>query len=301
MKIVHRRLYLDFSKQKSFRIIPHADLQLGHPDVDLSLLKRDIEEASNDPYCVTLGLGDLIDSDRPSARIIRTSAYAGREDALRQEDEKKQAWIDKKVIPLLLPLTQSPNTKQGFGLLGELDGHHHEQYQDGTTSTQYIISRLKELNPEATCSYLGEMSCYVILHVHDIKDTSHTFTLVVHAQHGTNTGSFIGSDLSNLEKKSSAYFEADIFLRGHSTKKYAVPKTLLYPSRKETAPYLMQKTIILANTGGYMKGYGNSEKASYVERAGLMPVALGHIIVEVFIRKDKAHNSSVYPELRAIT
>ena len=143
MLIIHHNLYLDFRKEKEFRIRPHSDTQLGHPDVYMELVKEMIKETADDPLCVSLGAGDIIDSDRPSTRLRKLAAFIGRDAELSQDDMKKMAWIDKDVYPMWLKMARSKNLKRGFGLLGEIDGHHHELYRNGQTSTQYLMRKLR--------------------------------------------------------------------------------------------------------------------------------------------------------------
>jgi hypothetical protein len=306
--ILHHDLFLDFRKEKEFRIRPHSDTQLGHPDVDVPLVKQMIKEMADDPLAVSVGAGDIIDSDRPSTRLKKLVAFVGRDGELSQDDMKKMAWIDKEVYPMWLKLANAKNIKRGFGLLGEIDGHHHELYRSGLTSTQYLMRKLRDqlsdVNPKAspTCRYMGEMMCYILLHVYDIsggkKKGNQNFTIVIHLQHGNGGSQFISNDIPHLERKTSSYFEADIFLRGHSTKKWAAIRPQLYPSRSRSNPQLQEKTIVMVNTGGYLRGYNNDARANYVEHKNLAPVTLGHVVIHVKIRRDKTRNGNAYPEFK---
>lgn len=297
---------MNFSKEKEFLIWPHSDLQLqpdednGYNPVDMALLRKDFAEKAKHPLCVSLGAGDIIDSDRPSARTIRTAAYAGREGELTQDDKKRQEWIAKHVLPLFKPLVQSQNAARGFGLIGELDGHHHERYQNNTTSTEALMTMLRPFSHKsARPKYLGEMMCYVILHVHDTNPKSHSgFKITMHVQHGQGGSSYIGNDMAHLEKKASTMFVGDVFLRGHSTKKYGAIRPILYASKNEDYPQLLEKQIALVNTGGYLRGYHPGPRAGYVEAAGLNPCTLGSVMLHVKIRRDGIKSGSVYPEFR---
>jgi len=292
---------MDFKKEKEFRIRPHSDIQWGHPDVDARLVQRLIDETASDDMCVSIGAGDLIDSDRPSTRIKKIIAFAGRESELSQDDMKKMSWLDKEVVPMWAKMAASKNWKRGFGLIGEIDGHHHELYRNGMTSTQYIMRQVRnkiKYDPKnPLCRYLGEMMCYVVLHVKDTRPKSQqSFTITIHLQHGVGGSQYIATDMTKLERQTTPYWEADIFLRGHSTKKYAAMRPMLYPSRSRINPELKEKTIVMANTGGYMKGYGPGPKPSYVEQFALAPVTLGHVVIRVRLRKDGKHNDNTYPE-----
>ena len=83
------------------------------------------------------------------------------------------------------------------------------------------------------------------------------------------------------------YFDADIYLMGHQHKKAGAVADRIYMTRQE--PYkVADKTIVLANTGGYLRGYfqgatqgGNFPRGSYVERWMKPPVSLGCILLYI--------------------
>jgi len=83
------------------------------------------------------------------------------------------------------------------------------------------------------------------------------------------------------------YFDADIYLMAHQHKKVAGVVDRYYMTRK--APYdTGYKSIVLANTGGYLRGYlkgatqGNIfPRGGYVERGMRPPVGLGCILLFV--------------------
>lgn len=296
MLIVHHHVFLDYSKEKEFRIRPHSDIQYGNADVDERALEKTIKETSEDPWCLSVGAGDLIDTDRPSTRAKRVAAYAGREAELTQDDMKRMNWLDTHFIPKMVRMCKSPNQKRGFGLIGEIDGHHYELYQSGMTSTEYILNKMRSKG--VVGKYLGEMMSYIVLHVHFTNQpTLSPLRILIHLQHGAGGSQYISSDLTQLERKTSPYFEADIFIRGHSTKKYGALRPILYPSSSEKNPTLLEKTIVMVNTGGYLNGYGPGPKASYVEAMALAPVTLGHVVIHVKIRRDyTARHTHLYPE-----
>ena len=89
MLIVHHTIHMNFAKEKEFRIRPHSDIQWGHRDVDMDLVNKMISETAKDDMCISLGCGDVIDSDRPSMRMKKIVAFAGRDDEIDQDDMKK--------------------------------------------------------------------------------------------------------------------------------------------------------------------------------------------------------------------
>jgi hypothetical protein len=104
-----------------------CDIQAGSTSTSLNIVKRWIQEIVDDPIDSGIIIpGDIEDEDRPSTRERRRSAFADRPEVAFRDAEKHRAWVDKEVIPLLLPLQKrssgswasSPDTiGRGFHLL----------------------------------------------------------------------------------------------------------------------------------------------------------------------------------------
>src|SRR5262249_53370394 len=109
-------------------------------------------------------------------------------------------------------------------------------------------------------------------------------TLWLH--HGSGGGSKVSAPLTKLENL-LPYWDADIFMIGHMTKKAAAPISRIAPMWRGKLPVLVEETIHLVGTGGWLKGYAERSRAGtiprggYVEQRMLNPVQLGAPIVTI--------------------
>lgn len=264
-----------------FHIHGFSDLQIGSDSTSLSIIKKRVDEIVADP--VDSGvfiLGDIEDEDRPSTRDIRRSAFAGREEVIYRDADKHMAWIDKVVIPILLPLM---GTK--YGVMGVLAGHHWTQLSPVLNSPQYICNRLRELTKREV-PYLGEMSSFVDLRV---RCNGKGIRSVGHIQHGEGGGQSKGSTVSRLERTAQG-FEADWYMRAHDCQLIATKTDRLYPREVKSsscAPEMMSRTITMLNLGSATRGYQADKKTSYVERGMMRPTTMGWGTLLFSVRKAR--------------
>ena len=180
--------------------------------------------------------------------------------------------------------------------LGLLEGHHFTQFRDGTTSDQMLCQMLN-------APFLGT-SAYVRLVFNRTKTSK--ASLLVWCHHGVGGGRRLSGPLNQLETL-PAYWDADIFLLGHHTKKVAAPldyMTPVFSGAGKTGPRLLHRTKILACTGGFMRGYqpgrrdGNVPRGNYVEQKMLNPVALGGVIIKIRPRWLRKYGQDIWlPDL----
>ena len=63
---------------------------------------------------------------------------------------------------------------------------------------------------------------------------------------------------------------------------------MLYMSEAEP-PGLLSKSVVFANTGGFMRGYLEGE-VTYVEKKMMAPAKLGYIVVNAKMTNQRDHN-----------
>lgn len=258
-----------FSGNAEFHVRPVGDLQWGAKGFDEELYWECWEQTVNDPNSITIGMGDWSDNFRPTIRERFGASMSGDVMAQMQMDDMHRDHMDKMIRTLKLEKL----VKAGHGCLGLLDGHHFFRYANGETSTQYLCRTLK-------IPYLGEMSAFIrLLFQYKKNATSSMGSLVIHAQHGEGGAQYIASDAAKLERKTVPNFQADIYLRGHSTKAYSGGSDILYMSEAEN-PSILAKSVVWANTGGFMRGYLEGE-TTYVEKKMLAPAKLGYVVVNI--------------------
>lgn len=263
-----------------------CDLQIGSESTSLSVIKSRIHEIINDPVDSAVIIpGDIEDEDRPSTRTIRESAFAGRGEVVTRDAQKHMAFVDKEIIPLLLPLQ-----KTKYGIIGVLAGHHWTQLSPVLNSAQYICQELTRLSGKKV-SYLGEMSTFL-----DIRFQSHGrgVRMVGHIQHGEGGGQTKASSVNKLERAFQS-FDADFYIRAHDCQIIASKADRLYPkaSRDGEHPEMLHKTVAYLNLGAATRGYEMSRgPASYIEKGMMRPSTLGWGTIAFKIRNAYQHEDS---------
>lgn len=273
-----------------------SDLQMGSEDSSLRIIKQRVQEICEDPIdSGVVILGDIEDEDRPTTRERRKSAFADRPEVLERDAEKHIAWIDKFVIPELLPLQ-----KTKYGIMGVVAGHHWTKLTSDLNSVQYICNRLKELS-KRDVPYLGEMSSFMDLRFHNKNGKS--IRSVGHIQHGDGGGQTKGSTLAKLDRTSQGFI-ADWYMRAHDCQLVATKTDQLYPKQVQAGsePDIMSRTIAFLNLGSATQGYNPSKtKTSYVEHGMMRPTTMGWGSLEISIRTAWVHedpNSSLRTDYR---
>ncbi|KKN67771.1 hypothetical protein LCGC14_0458040 [marine sediment metagenome] len=248
---------------KAITLMPIGDVQLGAEGADLDRLKRHIDYGlEHNAYF--LGMGDYVDVASPSnrAKIRAAGLYDSVMEALEAAAEK--------AIGEFLEAVKGTEGRW----LGILEGHHFYDFADGTTSDTRIALALS--TPQFTCHHLGTSALVRIPFVRGGRTACST---TIWCHHGQGGGQTTGAILNKLERQ-VGNFEADIYLMGHYTKEVSERKSRISLSRGPD-PHLIHKTIYLASTGGFHRGYlhknrtGLVPRGSYVEQGMFSPATLG--------------------------
>lgn len=257
-----------------------CDLQLGSSSTSLSVIKTRIREICEDPCDSAVIIpGDIEDEDRPSTRLLRQETFAERPEVIYRDAEKHRDWLDRAVIPLLLPLQK----KTKYGILGILAGHHWSRLSPVLNSVQYMSNELTRLSGKKV-HYLGEMMSYI-----DLRFTSknHHIKKVGLVMHGEGGGQTKASTIQKLERAAQG-FEGDFFIRGHDCQLLATKTDKLYPKEKQKkgdSPEMLSKTIAYLNLGAATRGYEmNLMAPSYIEQKLFRPSTLGWGTIHFIIR-----------------
>lgn len=265
-----------FSKERSFDIHFGADFQIGSMSCDKQRITRWVNRVTADPFSIWGFLGDVTDDDRPTTRISKVRANADREEVNIASARDHMAWLDKEVMPLLLPLKQNRS-------LGGLAGHHWMQLSPALNSAQLVFRELG-------CKYLGEMSAWVWVNFIGKRDCKGiNMRRLFHIQHGVGGGGATGGSLRKLDTTSQG-FQADVLVRAHDCKLEAAKKDELYPSTAEERR-IYARTKCLLNIGSATRGYELGQ-TSYPEHAMMRPVSLGWGVIKAEIRKAEPWEAS---------
>lgn len=199
------------------------------------------------------------------------------------------AYIDQKIIPLLLPLQKTKH-----GIIGILAGHHWTQLSPVLNSVQYICNEITRLSGKKV-AYLGEMLSYLEISFVNDKKSIKKNILVVHGEGGGQTKA---STIQKMERLAQG-FDNDGIIRAHDTQLVATKTDKLYPKerrKKSTPPEMLSRTIPYLNLGAATKSYDmDLNDPSYAERALFRPNTLGWGTLKFILRRayqweDKDHN-----------
>jgi len=275
------------SQPYEFHLHGLCDLQIGNETTSLSTINHRINKILADPCDSGIIIpGDIEDEDRPSTRRIRRSAFADRSEVWYRDAQKHMAWLDKEVIPLLLPLQ-----KTKYGIMGIIAGHHWTQLSNVLNSVEYMCMELTRLSKKEV-PYLGQMSSYMDLR---FQTPSGSLQKMIHVEHGQGGGTTEASTVNKLLRTAKGS-DADAFIRAHDCQVIAwksprmSPKRLKDPSQQ---PDMLSRTIPFLNLGSATRGYVMSRgEPSYVENAGLSPKTMGWGTMKFEIRKAFADEDS---------
>lgn len=255
-------------------VMPIGDVQLGAQGCDKERLRRDMAWGmKHNAYF--LGMGEYLDMASPSNRQKLKSA------ALYDTAEDMIEKVVRQDVAEFLNIVKGSEGRW----LGMLEGHHLYEFRDGSTTDTLIAEALGT-------TFLGT-SAFVRLHFKR-QGSSGSVTCTIWCHHGVGAGMKMSAPLNKIENI-IPYFDADIYLMGHQHKKVAATADRIYMTRGAN-PKVGYKTIVLANTGGYLEGYrqgatqgGVFPRGGYVERGMRPPVSLGSILL--FIRPVRTEES----------
>ena len=256
-------------------IVPIGDIQFGPDACDVERFKRHIAWAAAQPNAYFIGMGDYVDFGSPSNRatlralIDKGELYDVVEDVV---DNAAQEALEQ-LQEILAP------TKGRW--LGLLEGHHFWQFSSGGTSDTKLCEFLD-------APFLGTCAFVRVGFARDRKEGHYeTPHFTIWAHHGRGSGITQAAPLTKLERIVQA-FDADVYLIGHHHKKAAAKMQRIVPvwGRRDTAGHrLSHKNLIIASTGGFLRGYmagskrGGIPRGNYVEAGMMTPVALGGVVI----------------------
>lgn len=257
---------------KPFHLMPWGDVHqgaLGHSKTEWENYLDEAKEAK-DPLFI--GMGDYMDLASTSER--RLLLHKDLHDTTRGSLD---AWQRKACEDFAEQI--------GFmsgRLIGLIEGNHYYEFQDGTTSTQYLCKLLDT-------TYLG-VSCFIRVQV---RVGTVAANIDIWAHHGRGGARLVGGSLNRVQQMAEVA-QADIYLMGHDHKRGALPHPILYLNRKGK---LREKRQFFCRTGSFLKAY-EDDQVSYIADLGLGASDLGALTLIVTPRRSV--DNGFYMDIRAI-
>lgn len=152
-------------------------------------------------------------------------------------------------------------------IVGLIEGNHYGIFSNGgMTTTQFLCNHMR-------CRYLGVNGFIRLSFLDGTKRTS----IDIFAHHGRGASRLIGSSLNNVEQMVSNA-EADIYIMGHDHKLNSAKVSRLHLHHGGEGLVLKDKTMLLARSGSFLRGYMH-EHQSYVVKGAMKPAELGYLKV----------------------
>ena len=257
-------------------VMPIGDVQYSGGDkndpCDVDRFQRHIEWGMK-RGAYFLGMGDYLDTISPSQRVAlkKLELYDSTEDMIEE--------ILGKRLERFQRLVKGTEGRR----LGLLEGHHHADFPDGTTTDTRLCQFLK-------APFLGDCAMVQLV----FKDTAlvRRASCTIWAHHGVGGGKLLSAPLNTLEHVVKA-FSADIYLIGHQHKKVAGPLDRIFVQWEADPPRVQHRRIIMACTGGFLRGYmqghqrAGRAQGTYVEQAMMNPTSLGGVVIYIRPRASK--------------
>lgn len=220
-------------------IVPAGDLHHGSRNCRLDKFKRLVDWITPRKSTYVILMGDLLDCILPKdKRFDADDKYAYKTiDTLRDE-----------LVTILTPIKERI-------LVMLMGNHEHHLHQDGYGDP------IKYMCKELDVPY-GGYSCYLKL---TARPKTHKRPLLLWLHHGWFAGRKRGAKVNNLEDN-LAYYDADVYLVGHSHDLWATRKSRIY--------WGGSRDVIFGNTGSFLETATNNT-TSYAERANFPPQKLG--------------------------
>ena len=261
---------IEVRQRQEIYILPIGDIQYAGEGSSTALghLKEHIAWGIKH-NALFVGMGDYVDFASPSNR--QRLASAALYDTAKDVIELSAANLTNELFSRAL----KPSAGRWLGLL---EGHHFYQYAAGHTTDMELCSLLKT-------QHLGNCA-YIRLMFHDMKG-GRWGNVTLWAHHGTGSGRRASAPLNTLDQL-PIYWDADVYLMGHQSKRVAAPLQRVEPVWAGNGePFLKHRTIFIACTGSFSKAYiagnrhGRVPRGDYVEQKMLSPASLGGIKIKI--------------------
>lgn len=246
-------------------LIPFGDIHRTAPLCHVEKWKEWIEWAKNLENAWFIGMGDYDDFSSTSERDILNNRNLHDSTRKTLEDLYRKHVTD---------FANEIEFMRGR-LIGCLEGNHYSELTSGITTTHLLCEKMG-------CKYLG-VSAFIRILLN--YRTTHTHALDIWAHHGLGGGRTAGASINKLENMIKAA-DADIYLMGHDHKKHIAMQSRLKLADSRRGLSLENRKIVMARTGGFLKGYENN-KPSYIADAAYAPVDIGTIMVEITPRRKE--------------
>jgi len=235
----------------------------------LKLLREAVKRIQKEPDTYAIFPGDLIDADRPSMRDLQAIAHASpeRKSSQQEKDDDHRLGLEHGIIEELRPIAHK--------ILGAVDGDHYVKYLNGKTSTQHILETLKIPN-----AYLGRRMGWIVVSIKR-KNVYDYCQLKIFVRHGKGSTATIGTDINQLQRQSVGFI-ADLYIAGHTHKKWVVPQPFLDITKTGK---IVERPVAYARAGSLLRGFLEND-STYAEDCEYGPLHVGYPDIYVYTHRE---------------
>jgi hypothetical protein len=250
---------------RQFNLRPFGDLQMGEAGFRKDLWNKWKREALADKTALFIGMGDYTDRFRTTVDKKLIASLS--------DDSSAWSELDELMMKEMQDFAEELKPFKDR-IIGLHCGHHHHRLMNATCTCQYLCQLLR-------VRHLG----FVAMIQLTWHRASSVHSIDVYSTHGCGGSSKISPDISQVENKIVPFWDATLYLRGHSTKAWVtetLPLNYIVWDQTNKVLHLKRKKRLCVNTGGFMEGYGEGRQ-SYVERGNMPPCSLGWAVVNFHI------------------
>lgn len=267
MKVVDR-YYKYKSKSTVYHLIPLGDIHIGNVNADIKAFLNLVNWLHDCDNCIWLGMGDYIDiipvGDKRHNiyEQARYYNYYGRKYNL--SDPQEQYLLVRAILK-----------KIKDKCIGILAGNHELKYENQGANFARLLA------DDLDTDYLDYAS---FINLHFQREGSKARTqYTIFAMHGFGGGRKTGSKVNRVEDLAQ-YFDADIYLMGHTHDLFVTREIRLYASRGK----IRERKLIFANTGTFLRTY-NMGNTSYGEMRAYKPTKIGVVRIDLIPEEKDLH------------
>lgn len=241
-------------------LLPFGDIHRDSPNCDIDLWKDFCKWGATKPRTTFVGMGDYFDSHSGSERAGMRSINL-HDTTIFNNDQTMRANVE--------VFAKEIGFMRGK-ILGLMEGNHHYEFADGTTSTQYLCTLME-------CKYLSCVSLMRLVFKYNKKGNKSAAVMVL-AYHGKGASRLVGGSLNTVQQMTEIA-NANVYLMGHDHKKGCAMASKFEWSDNSNS-HIREVKQLFARTGSFLQGYVE-DKPSYVVEKLLNPTDLGTVKIEL--------------------
>lgn len=241
----------------TLKIVAFGDVHYGATASHIKRFERKVlQENASDPHAFFLCMGDALDLIGPRDPRFRPGEGMSYEDFVDKQIDGFTHLFKKYSIP--------PERILGLGI-----GNHEDSIRKfyGTDPVARMCKRLDTTN-------LGYMFAIKI----NVVVGTRKFPISIMGHHGFAGGRKEGGAVNAYMDWVHRHPGHDVYLFGHNHKKWVhkVPTVEIDYTRREQ----VDRSVLIGNTGTFLKTYSDGVQPTYSEKKGFYPVEIGHLEIQ---------------------